>query len=353
MYSHQFNRATKKARSVADGINARLRIRWNTRHLSGPGIILQDDDDVALVCMLKNGAYYIDELLTHHRALGIRNFLFIDNGSDDRTREMLAGHPYITVVINTLPVATHEALLRSQIARRFIKGGWFLFVDSDELIDMVNATGRTFRDYARYCNDNEYDAVVGQCLDLFSDLPLSETLTWDYAQSIQRFDRYSLNAIKDFSYHDPSVGFSWFLRNNTVSNPQIHLKFGGIRKELFGENCALTNHRMVKNAPDIEIYSHPHCSSNIRCADFTLLLRHYKFAGNFAERERAQVAKKVWQHGEDRNRIAVVQDSSFRFACKQAYRFRDASQLAEQNFLTCSKTFYESFPPVPRSQEGS
>lgn len=345
MIYKSFSRIRAKIRQVGGAIGARLRVRLATKHLSGPRKIKQSADDVALVCMLKNGAYYLDGLLKHHRALGIRNFLFIDNGSEDDTRERLAAYPGVTVVSNRLPVATYESLLRSRISKRIIRGGWFLFVDSDELIEMINGTGRNIQEYARYCNDYEYDAVVGQCLDLFSSQPLSETDNWDYEQSISEFNLFSLNDIESFEYHDKNVGFSWFLQKNKISNYDIRWKFGGIRRELFGENCALTNHRMVKNARHIKLYTHPHCSSNIHCADFTLLLRHYKFAGQYITREKQQLNDKIWDHGEDQSRLAVIKDLSFTFSGKEVQCFSGADQLVEQGFMTCSQAFLSRFPP--------
>lgn len=320
MICKTFRRASGKATRITRMISAKARVRVASRYLSGPRKIKLKEDEVALVCMLKDGSYYLDELLDHHRGIGIGHFLFIDNGSEDDTVAKLAAQPDVTVISNRLPVRIYESLLRADIARRFIKGGWLLFVDSDELMDMPRGAGRSIQDYAGYCNEYGYDAVVGQCLDLFSPYPLAQTEGWSYRRSIPAFDCYSLRCIDEFDYHDRTVGFAWFLQSNTVSNPDIRLKFGGIRCELFGENCALTNHRMVKNARHIRLYSHPHCSSDVHCADFTLLLRHYKFAGCYIERERQQVRNRVWDHGEDRSRLAVLDDPGFVFSGKEIHR---------------------------------
>lgn len=337
-------RVTAKAKRTIGLISAKARVRTASRHISGPRKIELKEDEVALVCMLKDGTYYLDTLLEHHRRIGIRYFLFIDNGSEDDTLEILATHPDVTVISNQLPVRIYESLLRADIARRFIKGGWFLFVDSDELLEMLHGEGRSLKDYARYCNEYGYDAVVGQCLDLFSGRPLSETEGWSYKQSVSEFNLFSLRFISNFHYHDKSVGFAWFLQANTVSNPNIRLKFGGIRRELFGENCALTNHRMVKNSKHIWIYSHPHCSSNVNCADFTLLLRHYKFAGNYLRRERKRVRDKTWDHGEDQSRLTVITDPQFYFTGKEVQKFSGTGSLLDQGFLTGSAKFLARFP---------
>lgn len=345
MIFETFKRVVAKAKHTVGLVSAKVRVRIASKHLCGPRKIDLQDEEVALVCLLKNGSYYLDVLLEHHRSIGIRHFLIIDNGSEDDTLEILSLQPDVTVISNRLPVRIYESIMRADIARRFVKGGWFLFVDSDELIEMIHSKGGDIQDYARYCNENGFDAVVGQCLDLFSAFSLSETEGWSYRRSVSAFDLFSLRCISEFDYHDKSVGFAWFLTSNSVSNPRIRLKFGGIRRELFNENCALTNHRMIKNVRDIWTYSHPHCSSHVHCADFTLLLRHYKFAGNYIQLERRKVQDKIWDHGEDQRRLAVINDPGFMFTGKEVQCFSGAGQLLELGFLTGSPAFLACFPP--------
>lgn len=339
-------RAKNRMAGLAGSFMDWNQVRQSSHHLSGPRKIRLRDDEAALVCLLKNGAYYIGPLIQHHRNIGIRHFLIIDNGSDDDTVAQLAACPDVTVISNPLPVRHYESRLRAQVARQVVSGGWLLFVDSDELFDMPHGEGRDIGEYLRYCNIHGYDAVVGQCLDLFAPVPLAESNGWDYAHSVPLFDRFSLEDIRDHDYHDESVGFSWFLKDNIVTNPDIKLKFGGIRKEVFGENCALTNHRLVRNARHVRIYTHPHCSSNVRCADFAILLRHYKFAGAFLQRERQQMKNGTWGHGEDAKRMQVIDDLSFVITGRNMQRFTGTQQLVQQGFLACSPQFLARFPPL-------
>lgn len=343
MTTNSYARGIAKIKATTDRFLDRLRVRRVTRHVSGPRRITLADHDVALVCMLKNGSYYLDELISHHRGLGIEHFLFIDNGSDDDTVPRLSQEKGVTVVSNTLPVAKYESLLRGQIAKQMIKGGWFLFVDTDELIDFIGGENWTIQDYVEYCDAQDFTAIVGQSLDLFSSSPMDESAGWSYRESIERFDRYSLENIQDLDYHDPHIPFAWFLRNNRSSNPAIKIKFGGIRNQLFGEDCALTKHSMVKNNSNIELYSHPHCSGNVYCADFTLLLRHYKFAGRYLSREQQQIWNKTWEHRENERRLSVIQNKNFRFEAENVQTYAGTGTLLHQGFLNSSDRFSSRF----------
>lgn len=305
------------------------------------------DDQVAMICMLRNAAYYLDVLLDHHRKLGVTHFVLIDNGSDDGTPEMAAGQSDVTVVSNRLPVRRYESLMRAGIARRVVKGGWLLFVDGDELIEMCHGEGRQLSEFTAYCNAQGYNAVVGQVLDMFGTLPLSQTRSWSYCQCVAAFDRYSLSSISHHDYHDVDhVPFWWFLKDNSIGDERITFRFGGIRREVFGENTALTTHRMLRNDPGIGIYTHAHCASNVRCADFTMLLRHYKFAGPFLARELAQVRRRVWRHGEDAQRVAVMQScEDLVITGRDDRQFAGTATLVEEGFLVCSDRFRKMFPP--------
>lgn len=321
-----------------------MRVKFATRYVSGRKKIFLCDDEVGVVCLVKNGKFYIEELLQHHRSLGVKHFLFIDNGSVDGTAELLRDCEDVTLVINELPVKKYEIKLRAQLARMVFSGGWLLFVDSDEIIEMPFGEGGGISRFLRYCNENKYDVVVGQCLDLFSLMPIGETASLSYRECIKIFDKYSLNFIIEFEYHDKAnVSMWWFLKDNIVSNESIKIKYGGIRKELFDEHCGLTNHRLVRNLPQIGIYTHPHCCSNARCADFTLLIRHYKFAGNYIDRERLQLAAQTWGHGENVRRFSKTSDSEFKFLPQEYHRYVDTAKLVNEGFLTCSDNFLRKF----------
>ena len=344
MQTNIFRRMHVKLLKYIESFSIKMRVMRATQHIAGPRKIRQAKDEVALVCMLKNGTYYVAELIKHHQSIGIENFLFIDNGSDDDTVRLLAQYKNVTVVLNSLPVAKYEIALRSQIARKIIKGGWFLFVDTDEMFDLINGENRNIKEVANYCNHHGYEVVIGQCLDLFSPAPMAETIKWSYGQSLVAFNLFSLGSIENFEYHDSRIKFSFFLKNNLVSNPNIKLKFGGIRKQLFNEHCALSVHRMVRNLRHTKPYTHPHCSSNTKCADFTILVRHYKFAGPYFFRENRQALENVWEHGEDKKRLKKITDLNFTFSGLDIQRFSDLKYLVDQGFLNCSDQYLKSFP---------
>lgn len=324
----------------------RLNVMLKTRHISGPKKIHLKNDEAALVCMLKDGGYYLEKFLEHHRSIGINHFLIIDNGSSDSTKEIAKSYSDVSLYENTLPVYHYECLLRSIISRRVISGGWFLFSDSDELFEMPRGEMYDISEFLSYCNANGFRGIICQVLDLYSDLSLQETSAWPYGDCVAAFDNFSLNEIRKFEYHDDqNIAFSWYLRENEITNHDVKVMFGGVRSEVFGENCCLTTHRIVKNDPDVDLYSHPHASGNIRIADFTALLRHYKFAGTVIERDRQQLAQGIWGHEENKSRLSAIGDGAdFVILPRVSHKFTGTEKMIENGFLVCSEAFDRRFP---------
>lgn len=299
-----------------------------------------EPDECGAVSLVKNAAYFLPEFLKYHLDLGVRHILIIDNGSSDDTVAIAQAHPSVTVVRNTLPVRRYENLLRSQLARRYFKGGWLLFLDSDEMFSPPTEGSGALRGLCRYANAHGYSAVVCQVLDMVSDLPLAQTADMPYAEALARFRRYSLTDIERFDYFDPSSGFAWFLAQNRCVSREVQVLFGGIRKRSFGENCCLTTHRLVRNLPEVGLYAHPHVSVNVDCADVTALIRHYKFCGDIVARETRQVSDAVWGHGQDRARMArLTEDPDFRFDLSDTHTFSSVGELYENGFLVRGKGF--------------
>jgi hypothetical protein len=319
----------------------RAKVFWRTKRLHGPSRVHLEDDDCGLVTMVKDAEFFIEELLRHHSALGVRHILVIDNGSQDATSEIAARYPNVTILRNTLPVSKYEARIRADLARRVFKGGWLLFVDSDELFDPPGNGANALRRLCGYCNSRGFSAVVCQVLDMFSSLPLSATADIPFSQAIMIFNYYSLEFIEERELHDPSLEFAWFLQQSRCPNPKVRILFGGIRQQNFdeGKTC-LTAQRLIRNLPEIGLYAHPHFSTYVTCADVTALIRHYKFTGDFIARETAQVQRNTWGHGEDKARMSKLIDKpDYVISCHNAKIFSGIEDLTENGFLVSSDVF--------------
>ncbi len=120
----------------------------------------------------------------------------------------------------------------------------------------------------------------------------------------------------------------------------VKFYFGGMRNEVFGEDCCLTTHRLVKNSPEVVLYSHPHCSGSVRCADFTALIKHYKFCGDYLAREKRLRGAGVWWDKEIGQRMDYLNSVDEPIICVSEFHlYTDIELLFDLGFLVASDRY--------------
>jgi hypothetical protein len=111
-----------------------------------PPVPRPDRHGVAVVTMLKDEEDYIDEWLIFHRAAGIRHFIIYDNGSTDRTLDIIkarlraeeltlvpwAGRPID--MANAAPLNVQSIAYAHAIQNFGSSFRWMAFIDLDEFI---------------------------------------------------------------------------------------------------------------------------------------------------------------------------------------------------------------------------
>ncbi len=115
------------------------RKNWRSRppNVTGRGALIDEPGlRLAIVCIVKNEADYLEEWLCFHFALGVDHVFLYDNGSTDGTFELLetyANHGLVTIVNWPLPGGQLGAYNH---ALRFFGPSvdWLAFVDVDEFI---------------------------------------------------------------------------------------------------------------------------------------------------------------------------------------------------------------------------
>lgn len=326
----------------AGALGDRITLWRESRVLHGPGRVDLGDTDCAVVTLMKDAEWFIGPFIAHHQALGAAHVVVIDNGSTDRTVEIAASHPGVTVVRNRMAVKRHESLMRAGIARQVLRGGWVLFADADEMFEppLLDGARQALPRLAAYLERHGYTALVAQMLDMLSARAYGETRGMDYAATLAAFDRWSPGALTALPYHAAENRLAWFLRDNICDDPEVRLLIGGARRALFGEECYLFKHSMVRNRAGVDLMRHPHCAGGVRVADVTGVLRHYKLAGDWMARDRATVAAGIWDHAEDARRLAAVTEGdAFVPDLPDARVFSGTAGLIEAGFLHASARY--------------
>lgn len=209
--------------------------------------------------------------LNHYRSMGVRHFVFLDNGSTDRTVELLCAQEQVTVLQSDAPYNKYENTMKRYLAQTFSAGRWNLCADIDELFDYPFSESLRLRDFLGYLNNNKYTAVVAQMLDMFSDVPLYGLESRADDRLSEKYPYYDISAIDKEEY-------LWSQR----SNPDIKMHWGGIRKRVFGTINGLTKSPLVLMDGKVKPFITWHHARGARMADISCVLRHYPFVSSFA-----------------------------------------------------------------------
>ncbi|MDG1375461.1 MAG: glycosyltransferase family 2 protein [Yoonia sp.] len=317
----------------------RRRFAGAVEHLHGEGFHVPQGEVLAIV-LVRDGAYYLDAFFDYYRALGIRHFAFIDNGSTDDTIARLCQRDDCVVDRAVLPLAQYEDLMRAYPAQTYGQDRWCLYVDMDEQFDFEGRETIGSQGLTRYLQAQGHTALMAQMLEMFPRAPLADVQDLSFAEALETFAYYDISTVESFAYHSDRIGFHALLRDNVLSSDAMQFKFGGVRGKVFGEACCLTKHPLVFNGPQVVPAPHPHLSQHVTVSDFSAVIRHYKFAGNVAARDAASAGSGDLAHGEDRARLEVLsrtEDLTLYSADAQAWA--GIAPLAEAGFLVVSQNY--------------
>jgi Glycosyl transferase family 2 len=132
----------------------------------------RESSSVVLFSIVNNESYFLPHFLAHYRAIGVKEFWFLDDGSTDSTVEILSCQPDCGVVRSTMSFSDIvEGLrfgikVRSIFPRTFLKDRWVLTVDADEFL-LIPSRYSTIQELVACLEVERLDAVRALMLDFF------------------------------------------------------------------------------------------------------------------------------------------------------------------------------------------
>lgn len=322
----------------------KMAVRQSFFHVSGPRRFDVGDDEAVLICVGRNTAFYLPTLFDWHRKLGIKKFVYVDNGSDDESVSIASNQPDTIVARCGSSFKDFEGLIRFYATDMFARGGWRLVVDADELFDFPGSRNTGMQQLLRMLNASGKTAVVSQMLDMFPDGGLSDVQNDTYETAIASSSFYDIASIEKRDYFAKETNLKWFLDQNVLYNADVKFHYKGIRSVLFGEDCCLSKHPLFKPEPSVGVLPNPHVSTGLCCADFTALLRHYKFTGDFVAREKSLLKLGRVAHSETALRVSTfARKPDLRFIQPTSRRYSTPEALLDEGFLVMPQTMRKFF----------
>lgn len=220
----------------------------------------QDQAEVSepvLVCAVKNDLDKIKIQMEHHRKIGVKRFIYIDNISTDGTLEWLKEQKDVTLY---KVEAQYNSATRMGWWQYVIKqegfGKWYLILDSDELFAYPNMENISIQRYIAFLEMKKITTTTTPMIDMYSQNEIFEASSDDIRTEFCFFDTF---------YHKEHQYVNWLI-------------FGGPRYRLFSMDNQLAKHSLLKIKKNMLVDSHevfPICK-NTETGVIAFLL-HYKF----------------------------------------------------------------------------
>ena len=303
-------------------------LKSGVRLIHGPSPPTLARDEMLVTLLVRNGASQIDSYINHHRRLGACHFVIIDNGSTDGTLEAAKQHSQVSVFATRLSFAKWKNLLKTWSGYRFGGAGWNLVADIDERFEHPYSDKLPLREFLRYLNAHNYNAVRAYMLDL---VPLGPESRWPTSgEELEQDCRW-------YSIED----ITWRPAKRTEGMEAL----GGIRKTIFGANPNLSKLPLTNwsSGARPELFSAHKCRT-ARVADMTALLRHLKFDRDFRAYCLDAVARRCYynESSEYHQYLSVLDDvEDFTFSSTSLRKLDDIDQLLEEGFLSASEKYLD------------
>ncbi|WP_028982396.1 glycosyltransferase family 2 protein [Sporocytophaga myxococcoides] len=325
--------------------NNNFSINDEIRPLSGPVEIKYEENQCAIVCLLKDGEEHLPAFLKHYRELGIVHFIFIDNGSKDNTLSILSNQADVTIYQSVLPHKYFEIEIRRHIAEKHCDGKWCMIVDIDELFDFPLSDKYSFSEFLQYNRIHGFNSIAAFMLDMFTT---EEHMIYssDGLDLKTTFRHYDISNVRRSPYFDSwNVAYNQW---NSNKSEAICSYWGGVRKSVFKgikHDTILLKHPLIFLDGHIKPITNAHFSDRAVLSDVTAVLYHYKFVPSFAN--------KVNEINNNHNYVQFSQDeykAYYKYLLKNknisiqtanATILGNVNELIENGFLVASDRYKE------------
>ncbi|PZQ97771.1 MAG: glycosyl transferase family 2 [Cereibacter sphaeroides] len=131
-------------------------------------------EDILLFATLRNERKRLPYFLNYYRELGVNHFLFVDNDSDDGSREYLASQPDTSVWHSTKSYkrARFGVDWLNWLQRRHAHGHWCLVVDIDEFFVYPFCDTRPLRALTDWLDSSAIRSFSAMMLDMYPKGPI-------------------------------------------------------------------------------------------------------------------------------------------------------------------------------------
>lgn len=205
---------------------------------------------------IRNEMAHLSAYLHHHRAIGVRRFVCVDNMSRDEGAEFMQAQPDVILYRTADDFQTSSAGMRwvNLLRERHGAGAWCLYADADEALIYPGWETIPLDEFTAYLDQEGAQALGAFMLDVYPKRLLNDAQTPAPRE--------------DYRYYD--ANYQWI---GQVRAPYLQ-PVGGVRGRLFQVNEYLHKVPLLRHATGT--YLNSHNTTPVRLSGVSGTLLHYK-----------------------------------------------------------------------------
>jgi hypothetical protein len=309
---------------------ARWRATLELRRFSGK---VPSGDAPVVVSVLRNEMLRLPRFFEYYRALGVKEFVIVDNNSTDGTKEYLSAREDVLLYSTQAHFVGKERWV-NLLLRRHGLGRWCLVVDADELIDYPSSDSVRLPDLCRYFEGTGSNAVHAILLDLYPETSPAEVA---YEAGADYFDKKW--------YFDPIESLSKAPRHFYLGSGLDYRFMGGMRARMFGVSPCCSKFPLIRYEQGMFLTDGQHYLEGGRFSELRAVLYHFKYLQDFAHhvREESRRGQYLWAAHEYKAYAATMEEGehALQFRNSESILLKGARQLEECGFVVRPRSFEE------------
>lgn len=293
-------------------------------------IVIPSEEIVVVACM-RNELDRLPYFLKYYRKLGVGRFLLVDNNSTDDTEKYLSGQSDVEYFKTTTSYRGSSAgrLWLQELVDTYAVDHWVITADVDELLFYPGIEAMDLHDLCAYLDENDYGGLFTVMLDMYSDRPLAHTVYRPGTDFLLTCPYFEVD-----TYHFRPAMYPPFI--NIHGGPRGRL-FDGRGKK--GPGPAMKKVPLVKWHPGFSYVYSTHSHRELRLADITGLLLHFKFFASFNQVAATEAVRGDRRQYLDYKTYQSTVDDDLCFYGKQSLRYGGASEFVRMGLMSTTKQY--------------